>query len=220
MPANALTQRAQLQRTGIRRTRETRGGFRYRRASGAAVPPAVRARLDALRIPPGWRDVVIAPDARARVQAVGRDAAGRWQYRYATAHLQRRARRKYDRLLDFARALPALRAAMRRDLAARGMPRERACAAALLLLTAAALRPGTDRYTRENGSFGLATLRPRHVTVRGATLRLAFRGKHGVRQQRVIRSARLARLVRELLRMRGRELFQWPCPGSPDTLLS
>ncbi len=209
MPAATPTLRAQLQRSGIRRAGDARGGVRYRRASGAAVGAASRERIAALRIPPAWRDVAIAPRAGAHLQAVGRDAAGRWQYLYAREHTARRSRRKYDRLVAFARALPALRAALRRDLAREGMPLERACAAAVLLLSVAALRPGSERYARENGSFGLATLRPRHVSVNGAVVRLAFRGKHGVPQEQVLRGARLARLLREMLRLPGRELFKY-----------
>jgi DNA topoisomerase I len=209
MPAPNPTLRAQLQRTGIRRTGGPRNGFRYRRAHGAAVTAAERERIVRLRIPAGWREVVIAPRRDARLQAVGLDAAGRWQYLYHASHTARRARRKYDRVLAFAHALPELRAALRRDLARPALPLERSCAAAVLLLTAAALRPGTDRYARENGSFGLATLRARHVSVNGATVRLAFRGKHGVRQEVVLRGGRLVRLVRAMLRLPGPELFKY-----------
>jgi DNA topoisomerase-1 len=208
MPTTSPTLRSQLQRTGIRRTGGPRNGFRYRLANGAAASTRVREWIERLRIPPGWRDVSIAPRAGARLQAVGLDAAGRWQYLYRADHTVRRARRKYDRLVAFARALPALRAMLRRDLARPGMPLERACAASVLLLAAAALRPGADQYARDNGTRGLATLQPRHVSVRGNIVRLAYRGKHGVRQEHVLRGARLARLVREMLRMPGRELLK------------
>lgn len=209
MLAPAPTLRSRLQRTGIRRSGAAQRGFRYRRANGAAVSGAERRRIARLRVPPAWRKVAIAPRAGARLQAVGLDAAGRWQYLYDADHTARRARRKFDRLLAFARALPAMRAALRRDLALLGMPIERACAVAVLLLGVAALRPGTERYARANGTFGLATLRPRHVSVNGAAVRLTFRGKHGVRQEQLLRGARLARLVREMLRLPGRELFKY-----------
>lgn len=213
MLAPASTLRSRLQRTGIHRSGGPGGGFRYRRANGAAVSAAERRRIARLRVPPAWREVAIAPRAGAKVQAVGQDAAGRWQYLYLKDHTARRARRKFGRLLAFARALPLVRAAVRRDLARPGMPLERACAVAVLLLGAAALRPGTERYARENGAFGLATLRPRHVSVNGAAVRLTFRGKHGVRQEKLLRGARLARLVREMLRMPGRELFKYRGPN-------
>ena len=173
------------------------------------VAPAARERIARLRVPPAWRDVCIAPRAEARLQAVGRDAAGRWQYWYRAEYSAARARRKFDRMPAFARALPALRATLRRDLARPGMPLERACAAAVLLLTAASLRPGAERYERLNGTIGLATLRPQHVRAQGGVVRLAFRGKHGVSHQLELRGARLARLVRELLRLPGRELLKY-----------
>ncbi len=203
------TLRESLQATGIHRVGSPRDGFRYRGPGGTPVPLAVRQRIERLRIPPAWRRVVIARAPAARVQAIGLDAAGRWQYRYLEAHAARRSRAKFERLVAFARALPALRARMRRDLARPGMPRERACATALLLLTAAALRPGSEVYARENDTYGIATLRPRHVTVRGDRVTLAFRGKHGVRQRHPLRSRRLARLVREMLALSGRELLKY-----------
>jgi DNA topoisomerase-1 len=209
MPATNPTLRSELQRTGIRRTGGPRNGFRYRRVNGAAVTAAERERIAGLRIPSGWREVVIASRPGARLQAVGQDAAGRWQYVYLARQAEKRARRKYDRLVAFARALPALRTALRRDLARSGMPFERVCAAAVLLLSVAALRPGSERYARENGTFGLATLRPEHVTIRGPIVRLVFRGKHGVTQRHTLRGDRLARLVRELLRLPGRELLKF-----------
>jgi DNA topoisomerase-1 len=137
------------------------------------------------------------------------DAAGRWQYLYLDAHHARQSRRKFGRLVAFARALPALRASVRRDLALPDMPRERATAAALLLMSAAALRPGSEIYARENGTFGLATLRSRHLEVRGDLVTLTFRGKHGVRQHHRLRGRRLARLMREFKRRSGRDLFEF-----------
>jgi DNA topoisomerase-1 len=141
MTPGPSTQRDRLRATGIRRVGDPRRGFRYRSPGGAPVSPAARRRIERLRIPPAWRRVVIARTPAAKVQAIGFDTAGRWQYRYAEAHVARRSRMKFARLAAFARALPALRSRMRRDLARPGMPRERACAIALLLLTAAALRP-------------------------------------------------------------------------------
>ena len=209
MPPSRGTQRDALQARGIRRAGGPRNGFRFRHASGAAITPAERERIARLRIPPAWRQVLIAASVKARVQAIGLDAAGRWQYLYLRAHALRQSRGKFDRLAAFGRALPALRASLRRDLARPGLPRERAVAAALLLLSATALRPGNDAYARANGTFGLATLRPRHVSVRGERVRLDFRGKHGVRQLCEVRDRRLAQLVVMMLRSPGRELFKF-----------
>ncbi|MCC6650235.1 MAG: DNA topoisomerase IB [Candidatus Eisenbacteria bacterium] len=209
MSTAGLSLRAHLQLTGIRRLGSPRNGYRYRRASGAPVAHREHARLATLRIPPSWRDVAIAPAATAKLQAVGRDSAGRWQYVYRKAHAARRANTKFRRLLAFARALPQLRTAIRRDLSLPGMPRDRACAIAALLLLALPLRSGGQRYARENGTFGIATLRPHHLRVRGERMLFAFRGKHGIRQTHALRSRRLARLLRQLQDMGGRELFQY-----------
>ena len=209
MPAAPPTLRAQLERTGFRRTGGPRNGYRYQRSNGAKASASDRARISGLRVPDGWRDVVIASDRSARLQAVGRDAAGRWQYLYLARHSERRSRRKFDRLLAFARALPALRATLRRDLARHGLRLERACAAAVLLLSAAALRAGSERNARAYGTFGLATLRPEHVSVRGAVVQLRYPGKRGVPQLHELRGARLAALVREQLALPGRELFKY-----------
>lgn len=168
-----------------------------------------RARIARLRIPDAWRDVAIAANRAARLQAVGRDGAGRWQYLYLARHTEKRSRRKFDRLAAFARALPALRAAMRRDLARAGLPLERACAAAVLLLSAAALRAGSERYAGDRGTFGLATLRPDHVTARGAVVHLRYPGKRRILQHHELRSPRVAALVRELLEHPGPELFKY-----------
>lgn len=160
-------------------------------------------------IPPAWRDVSIAPARGSRVQAVGRDAAGRWQYLYGPEHHERRARHKYSKLIEFGSRLPELRRALRRDLAKPGLPLEKAQALAVLLLSACALRPGAEEYARENGSFGLVTLRSRHVEIRGDEVRLRFRGKHGVFQDQTVRGRRVARLLRAMRRLPGRELLKY-----------
>jgi len=209
MPTAHPGLRTHLQRCGFRRTGGPRNGYRYRRTSGAAASAAARARIAALRIPDGWRDVAISADPTAHLQAVGRDGAGRWQYLYLERHAERRSRRKFDRLLAFARALPALRAALRRDLARAGLPLERTCASAVLLLSAAAMRAGGEQYADASGTFGLTTLRPEHVSVRGSVVQLRYPGKRGVRQQHELRSARLAALVREHLALPGRELLKY-----------
>lgn len=201
-----------LTRTGIRRIGTKGRGFRYVRPKGGAVSARQRVRIEALRIPPAWRDVAIAPSERAWVQAIGRDAKGRWQYLYHAKQTVRRERLKLERLLRFIRALPSLRRDIARDLALPGIPRERVLAAIVRVLGTCFLRPGSDAYANENGSYGITTLRPRHVGVRGTVLKLDFVGKSGQRQVREIRDRHVARLVRELLRHRG-EVFKFENGG-------
>ena len=194
---------------GIRRLGTPARGFRYRAIGGGRVTAEDLQRIRKLRVPPAWRDVYIARTARERVQAIGLDAAGRWQYRYDPAHTERRSKVKFDRLLAFGAVLPGLRRALRRDLAREGLPLEKAQAAAVLLMSASALRPGAEEYARDNGTFGLATLRSNHVEIRGGLIRLNFRGKHGIQQRQEIRSRLLARLLGEMKRLPGRELLKY-----------
>jgi DNA topoisomerase I len=197
-----------LQAEGIRRLGTPKRGFRYRTPAGRRPSAADLERIAALRIPPAWTGVVIAPQERANVQAVGQDAAGRWQYLYHPVQTARRERIKRDRLVLFIRHLPALRRAVARDLAQPGLGRRTVLAGVTRLLATCFLRPGSDEYASANGSFGLATLRPRHVQVRGDRIVLDFRGKSGKRMQREVRDRRVASLVRELLRHPG-EVFKF-----------
>jgi len=203
-----MTRIEHLQAVGIRRKGSKARGFRYERAQGGPVSAAEQARIEALRIPPAWRDVAIHPSPRGALQAVGRDVAGRWQYLYHEAHAARRERRKYARLLAFAQVLPRVRRATGRDLRQPGLPREKVVACALQLLSACFLRPGSRRYAHENGSFGVATLRRRHICVEGDVVRLDFPGKSGQRQRRELKDRRVARIVRELQRHPG-EVFKY-----------
>ncbi len=204
-----MTQRAAIFATGIRRQGGPREGFRYQRAEGGGISEADANRIAALRIPPAWVEVAIARSAREKVQAIGRDAAGRWQYLYLRAHSARRSRAKFDRLITFGEALPGLRRTLERDLARPGLPRERASACAVALLSTCFLRPGSEIYAAENGSFGLSTLRKRHVTVEGDTIRFDYRGKHGRRQRHEVHSRRLASIVRDMKRHSGVEAFKF-----------
>lgn len=197
-----------LDRIGIRRKGSARSGFRFRTSLGRNVGPAERERIDALRIPPAWTDVLIHPSRDALVQAIGRDAAGRWQYLYHQKQLARRERIKLERLRRFVRALPALRRDVARDLARSGLQRERVLAGAVRILATCFLRPGGEVYASENGSFGLATLRKRHVTVRGDRVTLDFVGKSGQRQARELHDRAVARLLRELCEHPG-EVFKY-----------
>ena len=204
-----MTLRETIQATGIRRSGGPRNGFRYRRGNGGVISAADARRIAGLRIPPRWTDVAIAPSPGDDVQAVGKDAAGRWQYLYRTGHTVRRSRKKFDRLLAFARALPALRQALARDLSLPGLPRDKALAAAVAIMATSFVRAGSEEYAAENGSFGLATLRRTHVTVKGHRIVFGYRGKHGVRQTHQIASRRLAGIIGRMLREPGVEVFKY-----------
>jgi DNA topoisomerase-1 len=197
-----------LQALGIRRLGDPKHGFQYRTAQGAAASAADRARIEALKIPPAWKDVAIHPQAGGSVQAVGMDAAGRWQYLYHEKQILIRERKKLDRMIRFLRALPRMRKIVNRDLSRPGMPRERVMAGIVRILSSCYLRPGSEVYASENGSYGIATLRPKHLKVVGDVLHFDFPGKSGQRQVREVRDRRVAKLVRELLRHPG-EVFKY-----------
>ncbi len=201
--------RDRLRQQGILRLGSKETGFRYRHADGRRVSRADRERIDELKVPPAWREVAIAPSARERVQAIGLDNAGRWQYWYTVAHTERRAKEKFARLIAFGAALPKLRTTLRKDLARPAMPIEKTQASAVLLMSACALRPGAEEYARDNGTFGLATLRERHVAIRGDQVKLSFRGKHGIEQNYELKSRLLARLLRAMKKLPGRELLKY-----------
>jgi DNA topoisomerase I len=194
---------------GIRRRRAGRG-FRYIGADGE--PIADPDRLDwirALAIPPAWNDVWISPIRRGHLLATGRDARGRKQYRYHPRWRQVRDEAKYGRLIEFARALPRIRRRTDHDLRRRGLPREKVLALVVRLLEATLIRVGNDEYARENRSYGLSTMRDRHVEVRGATIRFTFRGKGGKEHDIDVRDERLARIVRQVQELPGQPLFQY-----------
>jgi DNA topoisomerase-1 len=194
---------------GLRRFRSGRG-FRYRSADGSPVRDfATRRRIRALAIPPAWTDVWICPTSEGHIQAVGRDARGRKQYRYHPRWREVRDATKYARLLPFARQLSAIRRRVSEDLARPGLPREKVLATVVRLLETSLIRIGNAEYTAANGSFGLTTLRTRHVTVEGASLRFEFRGKGGKRHVVAVADRRLARIVRQCQELPGHELFQY-----------
>ena len=194
---------------GISRRRQGRG-FTYVHPNGQIVhDDATRERIRSLAIPPAWEDVWICPDERGHLQAVGTDAAGRKQYLYHEDWRTRRDRQKFDRAVRLARRLPAMRKTCDRDIASRGLTRERALAGATRLLDLGFFRIGSEAYTEENGSFGLATLRRSHVRVSGDEIRFDFAAKSGQRRIQSIRDPALARLTSALLRRKGggRELL-------------
>jgi DNA topoisomerase-1 len=169
------------------------------------------ARIRALAVPPAWTDVWIAADPCRHVQATGRDARGRKQYRYHAEFRQQQEESKFDLLLPFGEALPALRRRVDRDLRRRGLPQERVIAVVVRLLEDTLVRVGNEEYARTNGSFGLTTLRDRHVRVSGSGsgVRLRFVGKAGKAHDVAIEDARLARLVRKCQDVPGQVLFQY-----------
>jgi DNA topoisomerase-1 len=194
---------------GISRIKVGRG-FAYRTAEGRAVRD--RATLDRIRslvIPPAWTRVWIAPKANAHLQATGRDARGRKQYRYHPRWTAVRDETKYTRMLAFARVLPAIRRRVAADLRRTPLSRERVLATVVALLERTLIRVGNDEYARTNGSFGLTTLLDRHVAVRGRRVRFHFRAKSGVMQQIDLDDALLARSVQRCQDLPGQTLFQY-----------
>jgi DNA topoisomerase-1 len=194
---------------GIRRLRAGRG-FRYVDPEGRPLrDPVVLRRIRRLAIPPAWRDVWICPLPHGHIQATGRDARGRKQYRYHPQWVAVRDENKYARLLAFAAALPHLRARVEADLAREGLPRAKVLATLVRLLDLTAIRIGNPEYARTNASFGLTTLHSDHVEVRGARLRLRFRGKSGKEHDIQVDDRRVARIVQRLQDLPGQELFQY-----------
>jgi DNA topoisomerase-1 len=169
----------------------------------------VLARLKALAIPPAWTDVWICPDPHGHLQATGRDARARKQYRYHPRWRACRDETKFDRLHDFAVALPKIRRRTTADLARRGLPREKVLASVVQLLDKSLIRIGNGEYVKANRSFGLTTLRDSHVAVTGSTLRFEFRGKSGKRHVVDVDDWRLARIVRHCRDLPGQQLFQY-----------
>jgi DNA topoisomerase-1 len=196
--------------TWIRRRGSARGGFRYVTGSGAPVR-AVRTleRIDALKVPPAWRDVHIAASARSAIQAFGWDARGRRQYRYHERSVERGERRKHYRVRRLARELPRIRGRLAEDFERDDWSREHVASVAVRLLSEGFFRVGSERYVKENRTFGLTTLRRRHVRVDGSTITFAFPGKGAKRQWRVIDDRSLARAMERLLKAKGARLFRY-----------
>ncbi|MBL8580077.1 MAG: DNA topoisomerase IB [Mesorhizobium sp.] len=194
---------------GIRR-RKSGAGFSYLRPSGNPVADTKSLRrIKELAIPPAWTDVWISPDAGGHIQATGRDQRGRKQYRYHARWSQCRDEVKYSSLADFARLLPRLRRKIDADLRIRGLPRDRVIASIVWLLDNTMIRVGNAVYARDNKSFGLTTLRSRHVEVEGSKLRFAFKGKSGKEWKLKLVDRRIARIVRAIQDLPGQHLFQY-----------
>jgi DNA topoisomerase-1 len=202
-----MTVVAQLQSEGILRLGGMKTGFRYRYADGTRAPRRQVDRIQRLRIPPAWTAVAVDDSPTAWIQAVGKDKAGRWQYLYHQRAVERRERRKHKRLIAFTKRLPLLRARVARDMARKDYSRERVVACMLRILSICFLRPGSEEYASENGSYGIATLRNRHVDVRGNVVRLRFNGKSGKGHTYVFENRKIASVVRALKKAGGKRVF-------------
>ncbi len=194
---------------GIRRRRAGRG-FSYVAADGATVrDQATLARIRSLAVPPAYQEVWISPQPTGHIQATGRDARGRKQYRYHPKWREVRDETKFGRMLAFSEALPRLRQRVEADLARSGLPREKVLATVVALLECTGIRVGNDEYAKANRSFGLTTLQDRHVEISGAKLRFEFRGKSGKTHRVSLTDRRLARIVARCQAVPGADLFQY-----------
>jgi DNA topoisomerase-1 len=184
--------------------------FRYLDAKGEPVEDeATLKRIKSLAIPPAWTDVWICPQANGHLQATGRDARGRKQYRYHPKWREVRDEVKYERMIKFGKALPQIRKEVDRALSLPGLPREKVLATIVYLLEATMMRIGNDEYARENKSYGLTTLRNRHVRIDGSEVEFRFRGKSGVYHDVKVHDRRLARIIQRTRDLPGQDLFQY-----------
>jgi DNA topoisomerase I len=185
-------------------------GFRYVGHNGRQVRnPHVLGRIKALAIPPAWQDVWICSNPDGHLQATGRDSKGRKQYRYHPQWRRIRDEAKYEHLTAFAQALPRIRRIVKRDLSQKGLPRTKILATIVRLLETSLIRVGNEAYARDNESFGLTTMRDRHVKVKGSTLTFQFKGKSGIDHSVDLTDPRLAKIVRQSQELPGYELFQY-----------
>ena len=204
-----MTTIERLQTTGIRRLGTPQRGFRYKHADGWKVEASDLERIQKLRIPPAWTEVAINSAANGRVQVIGKDAAGRWQYLYHESFVRQQEQKKFRRIIRFAESLPQMRRTINRDFRAPALTREKVLACILRILSTCFMRPGSEVYANENGSYGIATLRPKHVRVKGDVVSFDFPGKSGVRQHRELKDKRVARTVKSLLNINGKEVFKY-----------
>jgi DNA topoisomerase-1 len=196
-------------RPGFTRRRAGRG-FTYRDTEGTTIrDPGVLDRIQTIAIPPAWTDVWICPWPNGHLQATGRDARGRKQYRYHARWRERRGIDNFARMAAFAKALPRIRRRCERDLARKGLTRDKVLAAVVRLLEVTLIRVGNDEYARLNRSFGLTTMRGRHATVEGTRVRFRFRGKSGAMHEVGLRDRRLASIIRRCQELPGQELFAY-----------
>jgi DNA topoisomerase-1 len=194
---------------GIRRKKAGKG-FTYVRPGGGKVDDATTLnRIRKLAVPPAYTDVWICPKANGHIQATGRDAKGRKQYRYHPAFREIRESTKYEKMMEFARSLPAIRAKVAEHMALPGLSREKVLATVVNLLESTLIRVGNDDYAKQNKSYGLTTLKDGHVKVNGSELRFQFKGKSGKSWSLQVKDRRVARIVRACQDLPGQELFQY-----------
>lgn len=189
-------------------------GFRYEDAGGRAVKSReVLGRIDSLRIPPAWKDVHVAATPRSAIQVWGMDARGRKQYRYHSRAVEKGQLRKHYRVRQMARDLPSIRRRVSRDFRSRGYTMEKVGAGIVRLIGDAFFRVGSDRYAKENNSFGLTTLRKSHVEIDGDSVHFRYRGKRGVEQWQVVSGEDVVRFVQSMLKTPGPRLFRYQKEG-------
>ncbi len=194
---------------GIRRVKR-RKTFVFIDAGGTPITDRKEiVRIKSLAIPPAYTDVWICPIANGHLQATGRDARGRKQYRYHKRWREIRDETKFDRMVAFAKALPAIRAAVERDIAKTGLPREKILATLVSLLEETSIRVGNEEYARENDSFGLTTLQEEHAEVKGSTVTFHFRGKSGKEHEIAVKDKRVAKIVKASQDLPGQNLFEY-----------
>lgn len=202
-------------------SRISRGkSFEYRDKSGRAITDEDELRrIKSLAVPPAYTDVWICPIANGHLQATGRDARGRKQYRYHKRFREIRDETKYGKMIAFAKTLPNIRERIEQDLSLPGLSRDKVLAAVVELLETTAIRIGNDEYAKENSSFGLTTLQNRHVEVRGEKVRFSFKGKSGIRHAIDLQDKRLARIVRKCQELPGQQLFEYvDDDGAPQAI--
>jgi DNA topoisomerase-1 len=206
---------------GISRQKAGEGFAYYTPAGDLIRDRKVLDRIRSLAVPPAYVDVWICPKANGHIQATGRDAKGRKQYRYHPKWTEIRDETKYDRLIEFAEALPDMRTRIEKDLARRGLSREKVLATVVYLLDTTLIRVGNEKYTRDNKSFGLTTLRNKHVEAGSEKLRFAFKGKSGKSWKLTVYDRRIARIIRQCQDIPGQNLFQYfNSDGYPQAITS
>jgi DNA topoisomerase I len=206
-----MTTLLKLQATGIARCGSPASGFRYRHAATTdwLDDAEVLARIDALKIPPAWSEVWIAPRPGSRIQAVGTDSTGRLQYLYHPRFRERQERAKHERVVTFAQRLPSIRQTTHQHLLQRSLSRTRVMATMLRLVNCLFLRVGGERYAREHNTYGICTLRKKHLVLSGSRITFRYRGKWGKDQEHSLCDARLARVVKMCAELPGHEIFKY-----------
>jgi DNA topoisomerase I len=199
-----------LFRTGIRRLGSKENGFFYRYPEGKTVREGrVLQRIENLKVPPAWEEARIARAPSAKVQAIGYDSAGRVQYLYSEAYRARKEKEKFDRVLEFANVLPRMREITNKHLERERLDREKVLACMTRLVNAAYFRVGDERYARQYKTFGIATLRRKHLTIRGDEMTFEYRGKWGQIQRKCVTHPKLREVVEECVALPGYEIFKY-----------